>query len=266
MPLGRRQDILKMENWAREIRKGNFRGAAKLITAIERGDLAALPILRTLTPYTGRAHVIGITGPIGAGKSSLINSLATGYRRLRQRVGILAVDPTSSISGGAILGDRIRMHDHLADPDVFIRSLASRGAPGGLPVHVLKGALHVLDALGMDLIFIETIGIGQDETGIASIVRTTVVVVHPAMGDEVQLLKAGFMEVADLFVVNKADLPGADRMALELADLSDREYPVPVFKISALKKQGLDELIRALNSAGKRPRRPEPSLERSRQR
>jgi GTPase len=264
--VGSRQDIFKMKNWARQIRKGDFRAAAKLITAIERGESAALPVLRNLPPSTGRAHVIGITGPVGTGKSSLINSLTTGYRRLRQRVGILAVDPTSRISGGAILGDRIRMQNHLTDPDVFIRSLASRGAPGGLPLRVLKGALHVLDALGMDVIFIETIGIGQDETAIASIVRTTVVVVHPAMGDEVQFLKAGFMEVADLFVVNKADLPGADRMALELDDLSDPEHPVPVFRFSVLKPQGVDDLIRALNDAGKRPRRLGPSLERSRRR
>lgn len=255
-----------MRDWARQIRKGDFRVAAKMITAIERGDLSALPLLRSLTPFTGRAHVIGITGPVGTGKSSLINSLAAGYRRLRQRVGILAVDPTSRISGGAILGDRIRMQDHLTDPDVFIRSLASRGAPGGLPVRVLKGALRVLDALGMDVIFIETIGIGQDETAIASIVHTTVVVVHPAMGDEVQFLKAGFTEVADLFVVNKADLPGADRMALELAELSEPEHPVPVFKISVLKQQGFDELIRALNGAGMRPRLRVPFPERSRRR
>lgn len=237
-----------------QIRNGDFRAAAKLITAIERGDPAAIPILKALTPYTGRAHVIGITGPVGAGKSSLINDLTTGYRRLRRRVGILAVDPTSPISGGAILGDRIRMRDHLTDPGVFIRSLAARGAPGGLPVLVLAEALHVLDALGMDVVFIETIGIGQDQTAIAALARTIVVVVNPTLGDEVQLLKAGFLEIADLFVVNKADLPGADRMALQLADLSDAVNPVPVFKTSALKHQGLHELIKGLNNGPKRTR------------
>lgn len=244
-----------MNDSARQIRKGDFRAAAKLITAIERGDPSAVPILKALTPYTGRAQVIGITGPVGAGKSSLINDLTTGYRRLRRRVGILAVDPTSPITGGAILGDRIRMRDHLTDPGVFIRSLAARGAPGGLPVLVLAEALHVLDALGMDVIFIETIGIGQDQTAVASIARTTAVVVNPTLGDEVQLLKAGFMEIADIFVVNKADLPGADRMALQLAELSDAVNPVPVFKTSALKHEGLDELIKGLNDIGKRTRR-----------
>ncbi|HEY5595608.1 MAG TPA: methylmalonyl Co-A mutase-associated GTPase MeaB [Nitrospiria bacterium] len=239
----------------RQIRNGDFRAAAKLITAIERGDPSAVPVLKALTPYTGRAQVIGITGPVGAGKSSLINDLTTGYRRLRRHVGILAVDPTSPVTGGAILGDRIRMRDHLTDPGVFIRSLAARGAPGGLPVLVLAEALHVLDALGMDVIFIETIGIGQDQTAVASIARTTAVVVNPTLGDEVQLLKAGFMEIADIFVVNKADLPGADRMALQLADLSDAVNPVPVFKTSSLKHEGLDELIKGLSDIGKRTRR-----------
>ncbi len=254
-----------MNSLTRQIRKGDFRAAAKLLTAIERGDPTAIPVLRALTPFTGRAHIIGITGPTGTGKSSLINGLTTGYRRLQQRVGILAVDPTSPISGGAILGDRIRMRDHLTDSGVFIRSLASRGAPGGLPLLTLAEALHVLDALGMDVIFIETIGIGQDQTAVASIARTTVVVVNPTMGDEVQLLKAGFMEIADIFVVNKADLPGADRMALQLADLSDAASPVPVFKTSALKHQGLDELMKELTDIGKRTRRAEQPSQRTHQ-
>jgi len=224
------------------------------LTAIERGDPSAIPALRALYPYTGRAHVIGITGPTGTGKSSLINGLTTAYRRLRRRVGILAVDPTSPISGGAILGDRIRMRDHLTDPGVFIRSLASRGAPGGLPVLVLAEALHVLDALGLDVIFIETIGIGQDQTAVSLLARTTVVVLNPTMGDEVQILKAGIMEIADLYVVNKADLPGADATALHLADLSGTEHPTPVFKTSSLKQLGFDELMKELNDLAKKTR------------
>jgi len=235
-----------MNDIIRGIQKGDFRAAAKLITAIERRDPAAIPSLRALTPDTGRARIIGITGPTGTGKSSLINALTTGCRRLRQRVGVLAVDPTSPISGGAILGDRIRMRDHLNDPGVFIRSLAARGAPGGLPLLEVAESSHVLDALGMDWIFIETIGIGQDQTAVASIARTTVVVVNPAMGDEVQLLKAGFMEIADLFVVNKADLPGADRMALQLAGLSDPGNPTPVFQVSSLRGEGIEALIKGL--------------------
>jgi LAO/AO transport system kinase len=250
---------------ARQIRKGDFPSAAKLLTAVERGDPSAIPILKALTPYTGRAHVIGITGPTGTGKSSVINGLTTGYRRLRQRVGILAVDPSSPISGGAILGDRIRMRDHLTDPGVFIRSLAARRAPGGLPVLVLAEALHVLDALGMDVIFIETIGVGQDQTAVSSLVRTTVVVLNPTMGDEVQLLKAGIMEIADLFVVNKADLPGADTMAMHLADLSGGQNPTPVFKTSAIKRLGFDELMKGLNDLAKRTRplrRPKGTIRR----
>jgi len=243
-----------MNNWTRKIRSGDFRAAAKLITAIERGDPSAVPILKSLYPYTGRARIIGITGSTGTGKSSLINGLTTGYRRLRQRVGILAVDPTSPISGGAILGDRIRMREHFTDPGVFIRSIASRGAPGGLPVLVLAEAVHVLDALGMDVVFIETIGVGQDQTAVSSIARTTVVVLNPTMGDEVQLLKAGIMEVADLFVVNKADLPGGDTMAIHLSDLSGSERPIPVFKTSALKQLGIDELIKGLNDLARKTR------------
>lgn len=243
-----------MKNSAQNILKGDFRAAAKLLTAIERGDPSAIPVLKALSPYTGRAHVIGITGPTGTGKSSLINGLTASYRRLKQRVGVLAVDPTSPKSGGAILGDRIRMRDHLTDSGVFIRSLSARGAPGGLPVLVLAESLHVLDALGLDVIFIETIGVGQDQTAVSSIARTTVVVLNPTLGDEVQLLKAGILEIADLFVVNKSDLAGADAMALQLADLSRPENPVPVFKTSALKNLGLDELVKGLNDRVKRTR------------
>jgi GTPase len=225
-----------------------------LITSIERGDPSVIPILKSLAPYTGRAHVIGITGPVGTGKSSLISSLTTGFRRLKRKVGILAVDPTSPVSGGAILGDRIRMRDHFTDPGVFIRSLAARGAPGGLPILILAEALHVLDALGLDVIFIETIGIGQDQTAVASVARTTVVVINPSMGDEVQLLKAGILEVGDLFVINKCDLPGADAMADHLAELSDSGHPVPVFKTSPPKHRGVEELVKALDDLWKRGR------------
>jgi GTPase len=239
---------------ARQIRKGDFRAAAKLLTEIEQGNPSTIPILKALAPHTGRANVIGITGPVGTGKSSLISSLTTGFRRLKQKVGILAVDPTSPVSGGAILGDRIRMRDHLTDSGVFIRSLAARGAPGGIPTLVLAEALHVLDALGLDVILIETIGIGQDQTAVASVARTTVVVINPSMGDEVQLLKAGILEVGDLFVINKCDLPGADAMADQLAELSDSGHPVPVFKTSLPKHRGVEELVKALDDLWKRGR------------
>ena len=247
-----------MNDLTRQIRDGDFRVAAKLITAIERHDPAAIPILKTLTPYTGQAHVIGITGPMGTGKSSLINALTTVYRRLQRQVGILAVDPTSPVSGGAILGDRIRMRDHLTDRGVFIRSLASRGAPGGLPALVIAEAVHLLDALGMDVIFIETIGVGQDQTAVSTIARTTVVVLNPALGDEVQLLKAGFLELADLFVVNKADLPGTDQMILQLTELFGDSNPRPVFKVSALKQQGLEDVVKGLDAFRKTAAHSEP--------
>jgi len=236
-----------MVNIAQRIRKGDIQAAAKILTMIEHGDPSAIPILKALTPYTGRAHVIGITGPVGTGKSSLINSLTNVFRRRKKKVGILAVDPTSPVSGGAILGDRIRMRDHFTDPGVFIRSLAARGAPGGFPTLVLAQALHVLDALGMDVIFIETIGIGQDQSVVDTLARTTVVVINPSMGDEVQLLKAGFMESGDLFAINKSDLPGADSMAVLLTDVSGSDRHIPIVRTSVTKRQGIEELIKALD-------------------
>lgn len=234
----------EMKRLCRGITQGDVRAAGRLITAVERGDPSALPALKALSARNGRAHVIGITGPVGCGKSSLIAGLTACYRKKKQRVGVLAVDPTSPISGGAILGDRIRMRDQWNDPGVFIRSLASRGAPGGLPVRMLEGATEVLGALGMDVVFIETIGVGQDEVGVAKLAHTTAVVLQPALGDEVQLLKAGWTEIGDLYLINKSDLPGAGEMAVQLAGL----VSPPVLTVSAMGSKGLEEVMKKIEA------------------
>jgi LAO/AO transport system kinase len=193
----------------KQILKGNMRALARLMTLIENNDPSAKGVLKALYPHTGKAHVVGVTGAMGTGKSSLIDRITAEYRRRKKSVGILAVDPSSPFSSGALLGDRIRMHAHFADPGVFIRSFATRGARGGLCAS-LRDAIHLLDAAGKDVILVETIGVGQDEIDIATLVHMVVVVLLAAMGDDVQGMKAGLAEIADILVVNKADLPGAD--------------------------------------------------------
>jgi len=193
----------------RGVLKGQLRALASMMTLIENDDPRAKAVLKAIYPQTGRAHVIGVTGAAGTGKSSVIDRLTAEYRRQNKTVGILAVDPSSIFSGGALLGDRIRMRAHFADTGVFIRSFATRGAGGGVSASI-REAIHLLDAAGKDVIFVETIGVGQDELNIASLVHRVVVVVIPEMGDEVQAIKAGLAEIADVVVVNKADLPGAE--------------------------------------------------------
>lgn len=196
---------------ANSILDGDRRALARLLTQVENNHLEGLATLNQLYPYTGKAHLVGVTGPPGAGKSTLVNQLTLYYRRLNTppRVAIVAVDPSSPFSGGAILGDRVRMRDLAGDPGVFIRSMASRGALGGLAV-TTANLTQVLDAAGYEIIFIETVGAGQAEVDIAHNAHTTLVVEVPGFGDEIQAIKAGILEIADIIVINKTDLPGVE--------------------------------------------------------
>ena len=204
-----------MTDWARKIAEGDARALARAATGIENRDPRALEVLRELQPRTGHAVVVGITGPPGAGKSTLVDAMARELRRQGRTAGIIAVDPTSRRTGGAILGDRIRMLDHHADPGIFIRSMATRGTSGGL-AQATADMAALLDAAGKDFVIIETVGVGQDEVAIAGVAQVTVVVLVPGMGDDVQAIKAGIMEIADIFVINKSDQPGAERMEREI--------------------------------------------------
>jgi len=243
---------------AAEARGGSRRALSRLLTAIESRTSAAEEALRELYPAAGGAHVVGITGPPGGGKSTLVAALVAVAREADRPVAVLAIDPSSPVTGGAILGDRIRMQAYAGDRDVFIRSMASRGHLGGLAGTTAESAA-VLDACGFGLVFIETVGTGQSEVEVASIADTTVVVQAPEMGDEIQAMKAGLLEVADVVVVNKSDRPGADRAAVqlramltlgdELADPGGRPRPKrpKVLLASGLTAQGVPELLAALD-------------------
>lgn len=198
-----------------KVRSGDVRTVSRLIRNIEDKLPRAKEAIKSLYPYTGQAHVLGLTGAPGAGKSTISNALITAYRAQGKGVGVLAVDPSSPFSGGALLGDRVRMQRHAEDSGVFIRSLATRGALGGL-ADAVDDAIHVLDAMGKEVIIVETVGIGQSEVDIMHNAQTVVLVLTPGLGDEVQIIKAGVMEVADIFLVNKADQPGAARLLQEL--------------------------------------------------
>jgi LAO/AO transport system kinase len=229
---------------------GDRRAVARLISLVENGAPEAREALAALYPHTGRAHIVGITGSPGSGKSTLVNQMAKAFRRQETTIGIVAVDPTSPFSGGAILGDRIRMQDHCGDPGVFIRSMATRGALGGL-ARATSDVVKVLDAFGKDVILVETVGVGQDEVEIAKAAHTTIVVEAPGMGDDIQALKAGVMEIADILVVNKADREGADRtvaaleMMLDLKGQADCGWQTPVLKTVATLDEGTTVLVDA---------------------
>jgi LAO/AO transport system kinase len=213
-----------MQSWVEEIRGGNLRALARAITAVENRDPAAHELLKALFPFSGKARVVGVTGSPGAGKSTLVDALAREYRKQSKTIGIVAVDPTSPFSGGAILGDRIRMSSHHADPGIFIRSMATRGALGGLS-HTTADIATVMDASGRDLVMIETVGVGQDEIDIVRLADVTIVILVPGMGDDVQSIKAGIMEIADIFVINKADREGADRVEREIRAMQSLAHP-----------------------------------------
>ncbi len=207
-----------MKKLIQELLKGNKAVAARLITLIENNAKERKKILQALKPHTGNAHIVGITGAPGSGKSTLIDSLIKLLRKNKKTVGVIAVDPTSPITGGSILGDRIRMRNHSMDDGVFIRSMATGGSLGGLSKTAFDAAL-ALDVLGKDIIFIETAGVGQSETAVKNIVHTVIVVLTPGLGDDIQMMKAGIMEIADIFVVNKADLNNAEETAKSLEDM-----------------------------------------------
>ncbi len=214
MPMNSR-DSADIQNLLDAALAGDRRALARLITIVENDGEHARRILQTLYPRTGKAHIVGITGSPGTGKSTLVNAMARVYRERGMSVGIIAIDPTSPFSGGALLGDRVRMRDLVGDPDVFIRSMATRGSLGGL-ARATDDVVLVLDAMGFDRILIETVGVGQAEVDIASSAHTVIVVEAPGLGDDIQAIKAGVLEIADVFVVNKADREGADRTVMAL--------------------------------------------------
>ncbi len=267
------------QDLAPRILAGDIRAASRLMRDVDDGNASATEELQTLFPKTGKAYVIGITGSPGAGKSTLTDKLIAKFRKQKLSVGVLAVDPTSPFTGGAILGDRIRMQDHATDPGVFIRSLATRGNLGGLS-RATGDCIRVMDAMGRDIILVETVGVGQDEIDIAQMAHTTIVVSVPGMGDDIQAIKAGILEVADIFAVNKSDLDGADRMVRELRSMLELrhatrappmdhdqyhrmvrakaegkplpeeapsgEWEPPILKVIAPKDQGVTELVEAI--------------------
>ncbi|MDH6704990.1 MULTISPECIES: methylmalonyl Co-A mutase-associated GTPase MeaB [unclassified Kitasatospora] len=235
-----------------QARAGRPRAVARLITLVENAAPQLREAMAALAPYTGQAYTVGLTGSPGVGKSTSTSALVSAYRRLGKRVGVLAVDPSSPFSGGALLGDRVRMQDHATDPEVFIRSMATRGHLGGLS-WTAPQALRVLDAAGCEVILVETVGVGQSEVEIAAQADTTVVLLAPGMGDGIQAAKAGILEIGDVFVVNKADRDGADATARELNHMlglgearDAGDWRPPIVKTVAARGEGVDEVVEAL--------------------
>jgi LAO/AO transport system kinase len=233
-----------------QLRSGDVRALSRVISAVENRSHGSSEMLKALFAHSGQARILGLTGPPGAGKSTLVDQLARYYRKADRSVGIIAVDPTSPFTGGAILGDRIRMQEHFSDPGIFIRSMATRGSLGGLARATADVAM-VLDASGRDVVMIETVGVGQDEVDIVRLADITVVILVPGMGDDVQTIKAGIMEIADIFVINKSDRDGAERVEREIRALqslairSDKWTP-PIIKTVATEGKGIESMAEAI--------------------
>lgn len=241
-----------MKDIAKKVISGDPRAIAQLITLSENNDPRAVNALKDIHPKTGNAHVIGITGVMGSGKSTLISELTQEYRKKEMTVGIIAIDPTSPFSGGALLGDRVRMMNLAMDDGVFIRSMGTRGMLGGLTSAVYD-VVEILDASGKDVVIVETVGVGQAEVDVIKIADTTLVIIVPGLGDSIQTLKAGVMEIADIFVVNKADRQGVEKTIAEVESLvdiscSEKDRKTPILKTTAKKGEGIEKLIKEIEN------------------
>ncbi len=247
----RRRSAASVPDLVERARKGDARAVARLISLVEDASPLLREVMAGLAPYTGNAQIVGITGSPGVGKSTSTSAMVKELRAAGKRVGVLAVDPSSPFSGGALLGDRVRMQDHATDPDVYIRSMASRGHLGGLSWSTPQ-ALRVLDAAGCDVVLVETVGVGQSEVEIAGLADTTLVLLAPGMGDGIQAAKAGILEIGDVYVVNKADREGAEqvrrdlRNMIALADRQEESWKPPIVLTVAQVGQGVDEVVAAI--------------------
>jgi len=241
---------MKIDDIAKGVLTGDRRSIARAITIVENNTPEAKKLMVAIYPHTGKAHVIGLTGPGGSGKSTLIEKIVREYRQKDKTVGVVAVDPTSPFTGGAFLGDRIRMQELSTDEGVFIRSMATRNYPGGI-AKATKDAVKVLDAAGKDVILVETVGAGQSEVEIIKVAQTIVVIHAPGLGDEIQAIKAGLMEIADIFVVNKADRENADKALMDIQAIlqlnnKEKAWKTPILKTTALTGEGVPQLLEKL--------------------